>query len=95
MKDYVKTGTLYSVRKTWGARAYMEKVFGNFVGNNKYESSRWLCQACGLGVREDQDHLGQCSGYMDLLQGRDLDNDSELVDFYTLVMERRKKRGWN
>ena len=35
------------------------------------------------------------SGYMDLLQGRDLDNDSELVDFYTLVMERRKKRGWN
>ena len=68
---------------------------GNFVGNNKYESSKWLCQACGLGVREDQDHLGQSSGYRDLLQARDLDNDSGLVDFYTLVMERRKKRGWN
>ena len=26
-----------------------------------------LGQACGSGVREDQDHLGLCSGYSDLL----------------------------
>ena len=46
-------------------------------------------------MREDQDHLGLCSGYSDLLQGRDLASDTELVEFYTLVMERRKTRGWD
>ena len=35
-------------------------------------------------MREDQDHLGLCSGYSDLLQGRDLASDTELVEF-TLV----------
>ena len=54
-----------------------------------------LGQACGSGVREDQDHLGLCSGYSDLLQGRDLASDTDLVEFYTLVMERRKTRGWD
>ena len=47
-----------------------------------------LGQACGSGVREDQGHLG-------LLKGRDLASDTELVEFYTLVMERRKTRGWD
>ena len=47
------------------------------------------------GVREDQDHPGLCSGYSDLLQGRDLASDTDLVEFYTLVMERRKTRGWD
>ena len=46
-------------------------------------------------MREDQDHPGLCSGYSDLLQGRDLASDTELVEFYTLVMERRKTRGWD
>ena len=60
-----------------------------------YKSSGWLCRACGSGVQEDQDHLGHCPGYSNLLQGRDLASDSELVQFYTLVMERRKLRGWD
>ena len=54
-----------------------------------------LGQACGSGVREDQDHLGLCSGYSDLMQGRDLASDTELVEFYSLVMERRKTMGWD
>ena len=73
----------------------MLKVAGNFRGSRQFESSGWLCQACGSGVWEDQDHLGHCTGYSDLLQGRDLASDTELVEFYTLVMERRKIRGWD
>ena len=95
LKDYVKTGNIFSVRKTWEARAYMLKVAGNYRGSKMYESSGWLCQACGSGVREDQDHLGHCSGYSDLLQGRDLASDRELVEFYALVMARRKARRWD
>ena len=46
-------------------------------------------------MREDQDHLGLCSGYSDLMQGRDLASDTELVEFYFLFMERRKTMGWD
>ena len=95
LKDYVKTGNIFTVRNTWEARAYMLKVAGNYGGSKKYKSSGWLCQACGSGVREDHNHLGHCTGYSDLLQGRDLATDRELVEFYSLVMDRRKRRGWD
>ena len=87
------------VRKTWEARVYVLKVAGNYGGSRQFEASGWLClglcQACGSGVREDQEHLGHCSSYSDLLQDRDLASDTELVEFYTLVMERRKMMGWD
>ena len=95
MKDYVRTGTLYSVRKTWEARSYMLRVAGNFPNQKKYQRTGWLCQACDLRVREDQDHLTSCKGYADLRDGKDLDHDSELVDFFRGVMERREKEGWS
>ena len=95
LKEYMKTGTLHSVRKTWDIRSYMLRVAGNYPGHRKYLATRWHCQACLGQVREDQDHLTSCSGYSDLLQGRDLDSDEELVDFFTAVMARREKNGWD
>ena len=55
----------------------------------------WLCQACRLQVREDQDHLGSCAGYKDLREGKDMDDDNELVKFYQAVMRRREQEGWD
>ena len=95
LKDYVKTGTLYSVRKTWEARSYMLPVAGNYPGYTKYQGSGWLCQACSLQVREDQDHLALCPGYTDLLVGKDINIDSDLIEFFRLVMARKEKEGWN
>ena len=37
--------------------------------------------------------MGQCSGKIDLLQGKILARDRELVKFY--ISERRKKRVWH
>ena len=95
LKDYVKTGTLHSVRKTWEVRSYMLRVAGNYPGHKRYLATGWQCQACLGQVREDQDHLSSCSGYSDLRQGKDLDSDKDLVDFYTRVMARREKEGWD
>ena len=82
LKDYMKTGTLYSARKTWEMRSYMLRVAGNYPSHKKYLATGWQCQACLEQVREDQDHLTSCSGYSDLQQGRDFESDKELVDFY-------------
>ena len=93
LKDYVKSGTLFSVRKMWEVWSYMLRVAGNYPKHRKYERTSWLCQACDLRVREDQDHLPLCQGYADLRDHTDLGNDVELVDFFREVMARREKEG--
>ena len=95
MKDYVKEGTLYSVRTTWEVRAFMLRVAGNYSHHTRYQATGWLCQGCRLQVREDQDHLAQCEGYEDLRLGKDLEDDKDLVTFYRMVMARREARGWD
>ena len=94
-KEYVKSGTLYSVRSTWKVRSYMLDVAGNFSHHRKYESTGWKCQGCSLQVREDQDHLTGCDGYSDLAEGKDFEEDADLVEFYRQVMARREEQGWN
>ena len=79
MKDYVKKGTLYEARKTWEVRSHMLDLAGNFPGHKKYEQSDWKCQACNQQVREDQEHVMHCEGYVDLKEDADLTNEEELV----------------
>ena len=88
-------GTLFSARKTSEVRSHMLDVAGNFPGHRKYESSNWMCQACGGVVREDQEHLTQCEGYKDLRGDADLENQEELVKFFSKVMDRRKEKNWD
>ena len=95
LKEYVQKENLYNVRSTWEMRAFMLRVAGNYSHHAKYQATGWLCQACRLQVREDQDHLTSCQGYEDLRQGRDLQDDKDLVSFYRLVMARREARGWD
>ena len=95
LKEYVRTGHLYSVRSTWEVRAYMLRVAGNYSHHSRYLATGWLCQACQLQVREDQDHLTSCAGYEDLREGKDMDDDKVLVEFYTAVMRRREQEGWD
>ena len=95
MKEYVKSSTLYTARKTWEVRSHMLDVAGNYPGQRKYEESNWRCQACNLNVKEDQEHLARCEGHKDLRGEADLSNEKELVDFFSRVMERRKQQKWN
>ena len=95
IKSYVKTGTLYSVLSTWKVRSYMLRVAGNYSHHQRYARSGWQCRACSRQVREDQDHLLQCEGYSDLVQGKNMDEDEELVQFYREVMARREEHGWD
>ena len=95
LKEYVKKGTLYTARKTWEVRCHMLDVAANYPGANKYKASGWMCKACNLKVKEDQEHLTVCRGYEDLRLDADLNRENELVDFFTRVMERRKENKWD
>jgi hypothetical protein len=95
MKEYVKNGDLYTARSTWEVRSHMLRVAGNYPGHNKYAATGWRCQACSLEVREDQEHLASCSGYSEFRTGKNLRNESKLVEFFKNVMAKRKTMGWD
>ena len=94
MKEYVKNGTLYSARRTWQVRSCMLDLAANFPNHSKYKESMGRCKACDLQVREDQGHVTQCVGYQDLRIDLDLEQEPELVNFFSKVMERRQRNGW-
>ena len=57
-----------------------------------FQRSNWLC-ACGE-AREEEAHLvrGECPVYGDLREEfPDTMGDEQLVDFFTMVLERRKE----
>ena len=93
-KDYIDNYALQDVRKIFEARTYMLKVGGNFKHHAAYRKNDWKCKACNFNVLERQEHLSVCEGYQDIREGKDLDNDGDLIAFYRLVMERREARGW-
>ena len=95
MKDYVRTGSLYTARTTWEVRSHMLRVAGNYPGHMRFAATGWRCQACALEVREDQEHLASCLGYNEFRAGKDLGNENELVVFYKNVMAKRKAMGWD
>ena len=95
MKEYVKTGTLYSARQTWRVRSSMVDLGGNFPNQAKYRRTMAKCQACDMQEREDQAHVARCIGYQDLRDGADLENETELVEYFSKVLERRKTNGWD
>ena len=46
-------------------------------------------------MREDQEHVMHCEGYVDLKEDSDLTNEEELVQFFLKVMERRHEMNWD
>ena len=95
MKEYVKTGTLYTARETWRVRSRMLDLGGNYPNMAKYRKTMAKCQACNLQEREDQAHVAKCDAYQDLREGSDLGNETELVEYFSRVMKRRKENGWD
>ena len=75
LKEYVRNGTLFLARRTWEIWSHMLDVAGNYPGHSMYKASSWLCQACNLEVKEDQEHLTACEGYKDLRGDADLGNE--------------------
>ena len=50
-----------------------------------------VCVGCGAN-KETNSHVTECAAYVDLLVGRDLSDDGDLVKFFKDVMDRREKK---
>ena len=69
----------------------MNNVRGNFKNMYKNDPGGVKCPACGL-EDEVNSHVLQCMAYADLRHGRNLKDNSDLVNYFKDVMTRRDKK---
>ena len=90
-KSYVSNQNIEASRKWFRTRFGLQDFAGNYSHNRKFAKSDWLCR-CKTD-REEEGHIirGQCSVYEDLRpQFGDLSEDSNLVEYFQAVLDRRE-----
>ena len=65
----------------------------NFQSESKFSEKLWVCEACkpvkGFGFRDTQEHVMVCSAYTEFREGRNLQNDKDLVEYFACVLQQR------
>ena len=65
----------------------LQTVKMNFQSDPSYRDSLWSCNDCGK--IDTQQHLLYCEGYKIYRQGKDLDNDADLVRYVKSILQHR------
>ena len=90
LKSYMKNMNLASARLRFKIRTKMTPtVQMNFKSDKKFASQEWKCVGCTDGRSDTQSHIIHCDGYADIRNGKNLENDQDLVDFFSAVIKRR------
>ena len=91
-KNYLQDENITEVRNFYRTRFGLLPFAGNYSHDKKYARTNWLCR-CN-NAREVESHLtgGNCTLYNDIREkyGK-LENDSELVNFFQEILERREE----
>ena len=90
-KAYLDKNKIEDVRFRFKSRVGLLPFAGNFSKDKRFAKSNWLCRC---GEKENESHIkdGICPIYSDIWQNYGgLDNDEDLVKFFSEVLERRSK----
>ena len=90
-KAYLSENKIEDVRFRFKRRVGLLPFAGNYSNDKRYAKSNWLCRC---GNKENESHIrdGTCPIYNDIWQKfRNLDDDEDLVNFFSEVLERRRK----
>ena len=70
----------------------------NFPSDEEFASQLWSCSGCGnsdlgyelAGSRDTQQHIMLCPGYEELRENKNLEDDRDLVKYFSQVIKRRQ-----
>ena len=92
VQSYMKTNSLRDIREIFRIKTRMNHLKANFPSDPKHrKEGGMVCIGCGAD-KETNIHVTECVAYADLLVGRDLREDVDLVGFYRDVMARREEK---
>ena len=87
-KDYFKSKSMSVTREIFRLRTNMNPLKGNLKHKYINTPGGVQCVACG-GDEEVNSHVLECAEYADLRQGKDFNNNIDLVNYFREVMARR------
>ena len=92
VQDYMTVNSLKDIRELFRIKIRMNHLRGNFPSDPSFRVDGGMaCVGCGAS-KETNSHVTECAAYADLLVGRDLSNDKDLVKFFSDVMDRRDQK---
>ena len=92
MKTYFSTMNIYDSRMRFKIASKMfPTVKMNFQSDRKFMSELWSCTGCtdpgdASGFRDSQEHLLLCDAYKIYRDGKDLDTDVGLVNYFKEIL---------
>ena len=89
-KQYLKEYQLDDARTLFKYRSKMLDFKFNYKSNPTHSKDLWKCDSCQSAI-ESQDHILWCPAYIDLRNGKSIECDKDLVDYFTSVMKIREK----
>ena len=90
LKEYMRSLNLPDARLKFALRSKMTKnVQMNYKGEPKFMKNGWKCQDCN--VPDTQDHIIRCPSYKELREGKNLDSDKDLVEYFRRIIQIRDK----
>ena len=99
LQAYMKTLNIAQARLRFKLKTSMTPtVRMNFPSEVEFSDQLWTCTGCSdvpdrsggvIGRRDTQTHIMVCPGYDDLRQDMNLDEDRDLVKYFSMVIKRR------
>ena len=101
LQPYMKTLKISDARLRFKLKTFMTPTIQmNFPSDSEFADQLWTCTGCAnigstdqpsgvAGQRDTQTHVLICPGYAELRQSMNLDEDSDLVKYFSLVIKRR------
>ena len=93
VQEYMKSNSLSYIREIFRIKTRMNHLRGNFSGDPKYRGEAGMvCVGCGF-IKETNYHVTECDVYADLLVGKDLSDDRDLVSPSQVLQGCNEKEG--
>ena len=91
VKDYIKSKSVEDARTLFRVRSGMTDIKMIYLNKDEYIRSMWRCDSCKTGAIESQSHVLHCPAYRKLREGKDLNNDKDVIEYFRNVLNIRSK----
>ena len=90
VKDYLKAMDISDARTKFKLRTQMINCKFNYKSDPANSAALWRCDSCQTSI-DTQDHILWCPSYAELREGKDINKDSDLIDYIKKVLKIRDK----
>ena len=88
VKEYLKEMNMHDARAMFRLRTKMMKFKMNQSSSKANKASLWQCTGCGNV--DTQSHILWCPAFSELREGKSLESDTDIVEYYTKVLRIRE-----